>query len=259
MVPRSNSDVTVSGSLASRGKVTDADRTLTLSNRKGAIGAAADVYTLGLTDKKDAPKAIADTGYDLRAAGVQSFTTADGDALGVFAVNTHSRWSNAAGNEFDVVIDTDRDGEPDWVVFSYDSGAVRAGSVDGVTEVFLQEVATGALYPSGFLAQAPTDSSTILLPFYLEDLGIDGAFDYTLQSFSGTTDGTDSIAGKATYDPTDPAISNGQYEVVAKGKSAKVTVRTDASAFAAQKPLGTMIVVPDNASGAKEALLVTVK
>ena len=259
MVPRSNSDVTVSGSLASRGKVTDADRTLTLSNRKGAIDAAADVYTLGLTDKKDAPKAIADTGYDLRAAGVQSFTTAAGDALGVFAVNTHSRWSNAAGNEFDVVIDTDRDGEPDWVVFSYDSGAVRTGSVDGVTEVFLQEVATGALYPSGFLAQAPTDSSTILLPFYLEDLGIDGAFDYTVQSFSGTTDGTDSIAGKATYDPTDPAISNGQYEVVSKGKSTKVTVRTDASAFAAQKPLGAMIVVPDNASGAKEALLVSVK
>lgn len=259
LVPRSNSDVTATGALSSRGRVTDADRTIELRNRKGAIDAAADVYTWGLSDKKDAPKAIADTGYDLRAAGVQSYTTPAGEELAVFAVNTHSRWSNAASNEFDVVIDTDRDGEPDWVVFSYDSGAVRTGSVDGVTEVFLQNVETGQLLPSGFLAQAPTDSSTILLPVALADLGVDGAFDYTVQSFSLTTDGSDSFAGTATYDPSDPAISNGQYQVVPAGGRTGVTVRTDASAFAAQKPLGAMVVVVDNESGADEALLVKVK
>ncbi|MCK6081712.1 S8 family serine peptidase [Microbacterium sp. EYE_5] len=259
LVPRSNSDVTAKGSLSSRGKVTDGDRTLELRNRKGAIDAAADVYTWGLSDKKDAPKSISDTGYDLRAAGVQSFTTTAGDRLAVFAVNTHQRWSNAASNEFDVVIDTNRDGTPDWVVFSYDSGAVRTGSVDGITEVFLQNAKTGALIPSGFLAQAPTDSSTLLLPVDLADIGVTGAFDYTVQSFSLTTDGSDAFAGSATYDPADPAISNGQYELVPRGGSADVTVRTDASAFAAQKPLGAMVVVVDNESGADEALLVKVK
>jgi minor extracellular serine protease Vpr len=259
LVPRSNSDVTAKGTLSSRGRVTDADRTIELSNRKGALDAAADVYTWGLSDKKDAPKAIADTGYDLRAAGVQSFTTAAGDQLAVFAVNTHSRWSNAASNEFDVVIDTDRDGEPEWVVFSYDSGAVRAGDVDGVAEVFVQNVETGELAPSGFLAQAPTDSSTILLPVDLASLGVTGPFDYTVQSFSLTTDGSDAFAGTATYDPTDPAISNGQYDVVAKGGRTAVSVRTDASAYAVQKPLGAMVVVVDNESGADEALLVKVK
>ncbi|WP_394279381.1 S8 family serine peptidase [Microbacterium sp.] len=259
LVPRSNSDVSVKGELSARGKVTDAERTLTLSNRKGAIDAAADVYTWGLSDKKDVAKSVTDTGFDLRAAGVQTFPTASGDTLAVFAVNTHSRWSNAASNEFDVVIDVDRDGTPDWVVFSYDSGAVRTGSVDGVTEVFLQEVATGALYASGYLAQAPTDSSTVLLPVSLSDLGVDGAFDYTVQSFSLTTEGSDAIDGVATYDPTDVAISNGQYEVVGAGERANITVQTDASAYAAQKPLGTMIVVADNESGADEALLVKVK
>ncbi len=259
LVPRSNSDVTVKGSLSSRGRVADADHALDLRNRKGALDAAADVYTWGLTDKKDAPKAIADTGYDLRAAGVQSFATASGGQLAVFAVNTHSRWSNAASNEFDVVIDTNRDGTPDWVVFSYDSGAVRSGSVDGVAEVFVQNVKTGALTPSGFLAQAPTDSSTILLPVNLADLKITGPFDYTVQSFSVTTDGSDAFAGTATYNPGDPAITNGQYEVVPKGGRASVTVRTDASAYAAQKPLGAMVVVVDNESGADEALLVPVK
>ncbi|MFS0868124.1 S8 family serine peptidase [Microbacterium sp. 179-B 1A2 NHS] len=257
LVPRSNSDVDVRGSLGTRGKVSDADRTLTLSNKKGAISADADVYTWGLSDKKDVSRS-ADTGIDLRAAGVQSFGTEDGE-LAVFAVNTHSRWSNAASNEFDVVIDTDRDGEPDWVVIAVDSGLVRAGSIDGISEVFVQEVATGELFSTGFLSQAPTDSSTILLPVYLSDMGITDAFDYSLQSFSLTGDGTDEFAGTATYDPADPAIENGQYVTVPKGKSVKTTVHTDASAFAAQKPLGSMIVVTDNESGADEALLVAVK
>ncbi|CAL4860723.1 S8 family serine peptidase [Microbacterium sp. MM2322] len=256
LVPRSNSDVTVKGALSTRGRVTDGDRALELRNREGALDAAADVYTWGLSDKRDAPKAITDTGYDLRAAGVQSFATAEGDPLAVFAINTFSRWSNAASNEFDVVIDSDRDGKPDWVVLSYDSGAVRAGDVDGVAEVFVQNVKTGELVPSGFLSQAPTDSSTILLPVNLADLGITGPFTYSVQSFSGTTDGSDAFAGTATYDPSKPAFSNGQYEVVPKGGKASVTVRTSASAYAAQKPLGAMVVVVDNASGADEALLV---
>ncbi|MFJ6679737.1 S8 family serine peptidase [Microbacterium sp. NPDC091382] len=259
LVPRSNSDVTVTGALSSRGRITDGDRKLELSNRKGALDAAADVYTWGLSDKKDAPRSLTDTGYDLRAAGVQSFATTGGDHLAVFAVNTWSRWSNAASNEFDVVIDSNRDGTPDWVVFSYDSGAVRSGSVDGVAEVFVQNVKTKELIPSGFLAQAPTDSSTILLPVNLADLGITGPFDYTVQSFSGTTDGSDAVDGTATYDPSKPAFENGQYEVVPKGGKASVTVRTSASAYAAQKPLGAMVVVVDNESGAKEALLVSTK
>jgi len=259
LVPRSNSDVTVKGALSSRGRVTDGDRKLELSNRKGALDAAADVYTWGLSDKKDAPKTLTDTGYDLRAAGVQSFATTEGDPLAVFAVNTWSRWSNAASNEFDVVIDSDRDGNPDWVVFSYDSGVVRSGSVDGVAEVFVQNVKTKELIPSGFLAQAPTDSSTILLPVNLADLGITGAFDYTVQSFSGTTDGSDAFDGTATYDPSKPAFGNGQYEVVPRGGKTSVTVRTNAGAYAAQKPLGAMVVVVDNESGADEALLVKTK
>ena len=268
LVPRSNSKVTVSGSLkapkVSNTKDKDKDKgkpasnTLTLRNSLGALDASADVYTWGLEDKKDAPKAVADTGYDLRAAGVQSFADGD-DHLLVFAVNTHKRWSNGASNEFDVVIDADRDGEPDWIVLSYDSGALRAGSVNGVAEVFLYRIADGATFGSGFLAQAPTDSSTILLPAYAGDLGITGAFDYTVQSFSLTSGGEDAIASTATYNPTAPAVGNGQYVTVPKRGSAKVTVAVDGAQVAVQKPLGSMIVVFDNKSGADEALLVKVK
>lgn len=260
LVPRSNSKVSanVSSLFSHKDKVKDATKTVKLRNTLGALDAGADVYTWGLSDKKDAPKAIVDTGYDLRAAGVQSFAQGD-DHLLVFAVNTHKRWSNAASNEFDVVIDVDGDGEPDYIVFSYDSGAVRAGSVDGVAEVFLQEIATGDLFAAGFLAQAPTDSSTILLPVWASDLGVDGEFDYTVQSFSLTNSGTDSFAGTATYDPTAPAISNGQFVTVPKRGSANLSVTVDGDAYKAQKPLGSMVVVFDNQSGAGEALLLKVK
>ncbi|RZI83783.1 MAG: peptidase S8 and S53 subtilisin kexin sedolisin, partial [Microbacterium sp.] len=133
VVPRSNSKVSASisespskhGSVSKKAKGKDKGKStakkLTLRNTLGSLTANAEVFTWGLSDKKDAPKAVADTGYDLRAAGVQSFADGD-DHLLVFAVNTHKRWSNAASNEFDVVIDTNRDGKPDWIVFSYDSG-----------------------------------------------------------------------------------------------------------------------------------------
>nr|WP_194425434.1 S8 family serine peptidase [Microbacterium aquimaris] len=259
LVPRSNSDVTTQTKrLVSKRDKGEVTAEIALRNTKGALDASADVYTWGLSDKKDTPRAFAKTGYDLRAAGVQSFP-AGGDHLMVFAVNTHDRWSNAASNEFDVVIDNNGDGTPDWIVFSYDSGVVRTGSVDGTAEVFLQNIATGATYASGFLAQAPTDSSTILLPVWAGDIGVTGAFDYTVESVSLTTDGEDAMDGWASYDPTAPAVSNGQFATVPVRGSAKVSVVVDVDAAAAQQPLGSMIVVPDNESGADEALLVNLR
>ncbi|BDV29835.1 S8 family peptidase [Microbacterium terricola] len=251
LVPRSNSKVTASATpLKSNAK------TLTLSNAQGAIPAIADVYQWGLSDAKDAPTSLPDTGYDLRAAGVQSWEDDNGDDVLVFALSTHKRWSNAASNEYDVVIDTNRDGEPDWIVLSYDSGAVRAGSANGLAEVFVVNYKTGDLFDAGFLAQAPTDSSTILLPVYAEDLGITGAFNYSAQAF-GTSEGTeDAFTSWAGYNLAKPAISNGDYVNVPKGKSVKVPVTVNSSQVATQKPLGSMVVVTDNKSGAGEALLV---
>jgi hypothetical protein len=102
-------------------KVADGTKKLTLRNLAGALPAGADVYTWGLSDPQDASKTLADTGYDIRAVGVQSFPDGD-DTLMVFAMNMHHRWSNAAANEYDIVIDSDRDGTPDWIVLSADSG-----------------------------------------------------------------------------------------------------------------------------------------
>lgn len=260
LVPRSNSDVTTGSKpwFSKRQTVADGPQTIDLRNTRGALAASADVYTWGLSDPEDTPKSLARTGFDLRAAGVQSFPSGS-DHLLVFAVNTYDRWSNGASNEFNVLVDTNRDGTADWAVLSFDSGAVRTGSTDGLAEVFLQDLSNGNLYASGFLAQAPTDSSTILLPVFAGDIGAAGAFDYTVQSFSGTTDGSDAMEGWATYDATQPAVSNGQFAEVPRRGKASVTVEVNAAQVEAQQPLGSMIVVPDNESGADEALLVKLK
>ena len=263
LVPRSTTDVSAVGDLkvTKKNQPVDGQVTVTLKNRAGAFAADADFYTWGLEDKKDAPKAFTDTGYDLRAAGVQSFPWDDaGDQLLVFAVNTHTRWSNAASDEFDVLLDTNRDGEPDWIVFSADGGLVTAGDANGISQVFAYEVATGETSATGFNASAPTDSSTILLPVVASDLGLTaGAFDYTVQSFSSVNDGEDAIDGVATYDPWAPALTNGQFESVPVGGKIDVPVDVSGAAFTAQKPLGVMVVVIDNAAGASEAILVKAK
>ena len=272
IVPRSNSKVSATISeapskhgSAKPGKSADthkgkksSTKKLTLRNNLGALDAQANVYTWGLSDKKDVPKAMVDTGFDLRAAGVRTYMEGSEQVL-EFAVNTHKRWSNAAGNEFDVVIDTNRDGTPDWIVFSYDSGAFRTGSVDGLTEVFLYKISTQQYFGAGYLATAPTDSSTILLPVWASDIGVTGAFDYSVASYSLTSDGQDEISSTATFNPKAPALSSVDTLTVPKRGKATATITVDRAAYTAQKPLGAMVVVLDNQSGAKEALLLKVK
>ncbi|WP_354002926.1 Fn3-like domain-containing protein [Microbacterium elymi] len=262
LVPRADAKVGVTHGSKFSKNVTKKGGTekITLQNRFGALDASADFYTWGLSDKSDLARGLDDSGVDLRAAGVQSFDTADGTLM-VFAVNTYKRWSNAANNEYDVVIDTNNDGNADKIVFSADNGLVTAGSVDGRSTVFVYDVATGTTAGPYFLAQAPTDSSTILLPMYTSVLGITGPFSYTVQSASVVDSAIgDEFSSWAAYDPNAPAISNGQFGTVpAHGKSVSFEVAVDPAQVAKQKPLGTMIVVPDNRAGGDEALLVSAR
>jgi subtilisin family serine protease len=226
-----------------------------LTNKGGALPALADFYTWGLQDPRDVGTG---SGFDLRAAGVQSFDTG-GDQLLVFAVNNWTRWSNAATNEFDVVIDVNRDDTPDFIVFSYDSGSIRAGDANGLTEVFVYDIAAKATYASGYLAQAPTDSSTILLPVEASQLGITadtGAFDYTGASYSALDSSlSDEFDSIATYDAFNKAISNGDGATVPVNGTKTVSLTFNPAQIATQSPLGTMVVVVDNKSGKDEALL----
>lgn len=258
LVPRSNSAVTAPTRLTSGNASTAGAgaRKLTVRNLRGAIDANADVYTWGLADPKDVPVTTSARGNDLRAVGVQSFAM-DGDTLLVFAVNVHDRWANAAEHDFEISIDRERDGSVEWIVGSYDSGL--GGGANGRAEVFAWEPSEPRGYHrTGFHPSAPTDSSTILLPVWASQIGVDGTFDYTARVVSSAGD-VDSADGWATYDPTAPALSNGHYVPVPRGEKATIEFTVDAAAARVQRPLGAMIVVMDNATGSRQARLVKVR
>jgi minor extracellular serine protease Vpr len=257
LVPRPLSKISTSGKLTAGASGT----TFTATNPGGTITGAVDSYQWGLEDANDVNEAaLGGSGYDLRAAGVQSFDVGGGDQLLVFALNAHDRWSNAAVNEYDVVLDTDRDGAADFAVIGFDIGALTAGNFNGVPGVFLLDLATGALSFTGFGAQAPTDSSTILLPIFASDLGLSsssGAFRYNVQSFSLEGAGSDAMSGTASYDAWHPALTGGfPFAPVPPNGSTQFTLGLDPAAQGMQKPLGAMLVVTDNASGAAEAQLI---
>lgn len=253
LVPRSLSDI------GAKAQGLDGDNTsanVTVTNKKGAITGSADFYTWGLEDRNDVNEnAMGGGGYDVRAVGVQSFPFGATQLL-VFAINNHDRWSNAAVNEWDININNDADPEPEFTVFAFDSGAIRAGSFNGLLEVFFVNNATGGLFASGFLASSPTDSSTLLLPIPANALGLtpaDGSFSYDAVSFSLEGPGFDVVDGVASYNPFDKALEDGQFEEVARGAAVTVPVAIDPVAFDQQDPLGLMVVGIDDKSGKDEA------
>jgi hypothetical protein len=146
--------------------------------------------------------------------GVQSFDTARGKLL-VFAVNTWKRWSSASTDEFDIYVDINGDGVADFLVVGIVYGYLTAGRFDGRMASAVINLATGSARVR-FLATAPTDGSTLLLPLYAADMGISAArpaFSYTAES-SGER-GSGALPGRASLNAFNSSISQGQDVVVA--------------------------------------------
>lgn len=255
LVPRGVSDVDA-GPVGPY-KVTDgvASASVSLRNR-GIHSGTADVYALGLQDK-DHTQGLA----SVRAVGVQSLP---GDACGgdatdacmIFAVNNWHQWSNAAAAEFDIAIDTNADGNPDYIVIGIDEGEVLAGSFDGVEAAFTFDAAGNLL--AGFTADAPMNSSTIELPALASVMGItpdSPAMAYSITGFDLINGNVDQVPGTALFNPFKPAVSTGQFVSLDRGATAQLPVSVDLAAQQATPALGWMIVSLDNPSRSQAALL----
>ena len=122
-----------------------------------------------------------------------------------------------------------------------------------------------------FLADAPTDSSTALLPVLSSQLCraaepclnaanpriTYGAVGYDLQE--GGAD-ADEVAGTAKYNVWASSISQGGFAtVVPGGTDTSTVIAIDSAEWAITPALGLMIVTPDNKSGKDEAQLIDVK
>jgi hypothetical protein len=195
----------------------------------------------------------------LRAAGAQAFDGGGGQIL-VFAVNTYKGWSTPEQQEFDVVIDANNDGTPDFVVFSIDFGLITTGARTGQQVAAIVNLATGDL-TADFFAVAATNSSTILLPVVAADVGITPAnprLSYTVLAFDLLSNDHDAFTGSAAFNAFNSSISNGQFVAVPPDAFVSVSVAIDPAEAAITPTRGLMIVTQDNKNGPKEADLITV-
>lgn len=269
LVPRSLSDIktTVSPPLNSDGSTS----TATVTNARGVIAGLAQTYAYGLRDASDAvfQPGYQYGGFDLRAVGVQSFNAAPldpgdpglvGQQLIVFAVNNHDRWSSASTNEYDILVDSDGDGEPNYVVIGVDLGLVLAGQFSGEMGSFVFDLETEEM-SIFFLGVAPTDSSTILLPVLSSQIGVSSenpSFTYQATSYNVLSQGFDFIEDTGGYNAYQPPISQGEFLVVAPGETATFDVAVDPETYERTLTHGLMVVSFDDRAGPFEAELIDV-
>jgi len=238
---------------------------VTVTNTGGAVTGHADWYSWGIEDAKDAGLGS----NDIREVGVQSFPTGANPTL-AFAIQTTRRWTNAASDEFDVLVDTNGDGVPNFDVVATDFAGLSSSGTAGevVTAVFPVGLnSSGHLVTTGpgaidFFADAPTDSSTIVLPVRFSRLGLTAAnprFSYAAEGFGrdGTVDVTES---SGTFNAFTPSLNTGMFDTLAPGGSAVENLTINKSEWSHTPALGWLVVSHENkANQEAQTLAISIK
>jgi hypothetical protein len=163
---------------------------------------------------------------DLKYVGVHSDVLADGagapngnvEAATIsFGVASHGNWSSPNETEFDVYIDTNKDGEDDYVLFNWNLGLASGGTdaTDVIISVLIN-LNSGQLLLADYVNVAPSvlntaifNSNVMVLPVAASDLGLDNensSFNYRVFTFSRDADGTVDDSGTLSYDAGDPGL-----------------------------------------------------
>jgi minor extracellular serine protease Vpr len=216
------------------------------------VAGTADFYAWGLRGDHANLGSIG-----LRAVGVQSFSDPTFGQILQFAVNTFGRTSNPTSVIYDLFLDVDGDGVPDYDVEAADFGLLTTGVADGRMAVAVFNLATkrGVLE---FLATAPTDGSTVLLPLVAKDVRISSAnprFSYVAQTTDLATGNVDTISTSARFNAFNNAVSTGAFVLLPPGASASVPMSIDRTEFARTPALGAMVVSLDNMTKDNEQAL----
>jgi subtilisin family serine protease len=232
----------------------------------GIHAGTADLYAWGIQDAKEsnAPMDVRDVGVQVQPGDSPNFGASASDRGLVFLINTYGQATNQSVNEYDVLIDTNRDGKPDFVVFGADLGNVESGVNDGIFASFTRNIATGNIVDA-FFADAPMNGSTIELPALASDLGLSQksakptTFSYTVNAFSNVPGGIVDTTGSASFDPFHPAVSSGVLNpdgtpmTVPAGGSTTLPLTIDKSQQAKTPALGWLVASVDDANGAPQA------
>ena len=157
-----------------------------------------------------------------------------------------------------------------------DFGLATANAFDGQTAVAVFNLRTGAGHIS-FLASAPTNSSTMLLPVRIQSSlrlrtpaalprwradclsAANPRFSYRVNTV-GLREPTDSdtVAGTAGFNAWTSSISQGAFVPLAPNQSVNVPVSVNMAEWALTPARGVMVVSRDNENGQDEARTVEV-
>ena len=265
-VPRGLSNITAGARSAYTKTDTGSTATVPLSN-SGIHKGTADVYAWGIHDANDVTGG--EDSMDVRDVGVQVQSKdflCGGDTTGVcgatddrsliFAINTYGQASNPSINEFDIAIDLQNNGKPDFFVVGADFGAVTTGSSDGRFASFIFD-AKGNLIDL-WVAVAPMNGSTLLLPALASEIGLDPAvnstkFRYSVNAFSNVPGALVDTTAQASFRSHQPPVSTGDQVLLTPGANATLTVSVDKGKFSGTPQLGWLVIGLDNANGAAQA------
>jgi len=159
----------------------------------------------------EASSSAIDDKADLAYVGIASdvaATTTFTETYLYFGLATYSDWSTPNEVEFDVYIDTDRDGADDYVLFNSNNGLQSGGDQNDILLTFLYDLKTSDLTIEDYLnGTSPGDYDTavfnnnvLVLPVAAADLGLTAAsarFNYRVVSLSLDSPGNEPGIGGA--------------------------------------------------------------
>lgn len=233
--------------------------TLGLANT-GTIGGRTDLFSLMGTSGRIPRKFLPGPGdnyavVDLRAVGTR-LVGIGGGAFGVqFAVNTFgARPHPNYPAEFDVYIDNNRDGRPDFVVFNAENGTFGSTG-QNVTAVYDIVKKTASVF---FFTDADLDSANAILTAPLSALGLmpGTQFDFSVYAFDNYFSGalTDAIQGMTATLDTPRFVGSGipASGVPAGGSSTLLINTVPGGDVASPSQSGVLLMYRDN-KGQQEA------
>jgi minor extracellular serine protease Vpr len=178
--------------------------------------------------------------------------------LGIFAIHTANTESNPSVDEWNVMLVTDGDDEPDYAVVGKDSGGVLGNALSGNDlHAVTVDLDTGQMVRA-FSAFTQLNSGIVLLPFQLADVGLAAGaqeeFSYTAGVVSLEVGrGEDLVDGTATFNPFTPPVETGQFNITFAGAPAQWPATVDRAQLAETPVKGWLAVYRFNQGGNAQA------
>ena len=158
-----------------------------LSNLSPSLDGRVEIFALTGTSRKVPRSQLPGPGsdkavIDLAAVGARLADAGDGTFALQFGINTFGQRAMADyPGQFQIALDTDLDGKPDWIVFTAERGSVPAG--DGRTAVFVQKVGASSSM-AYYYADASLDSGNMIMTVPLSVLGLSPTSKFSFSVFA---------------------------------------------------------------------------